>query len=97
MASEIEVSQIETLAERAAERAADRAAMRAVELTFLHLGVDVTNKAEMESFKERLDFLKRMDRGAREVKRAAIKTCVGALVTGLIALVLLGAQNYFKH
>jgi sugar phosphate isomerase/epimerase len=74
---------------------AEDAATRAVEMTFLHLGVDLADADERAAMKERFEFLKRMDRGAREVKRAAIKTCVGAFITGSVALFLLGLQNWF--
>ena len=80
---------------RELESVAEQAATRAVALAFLHLGVDVESKEELEAMRERFEFLKRMDRGAREVKRAAIKTCVGAVITGFIAMVLLGVQQWF--
>ena len=62
----------------------------------LHLGIDVDDKEGMKEFRSNLEFLKRMDRGAREVKSAAIKTCVGALITGLITLLLIGIRQWFS-
>jgi hypothetical protein len=78
------------------EAAMERGCQRALNTTFLHLGVDLANDKEREALKEQFEFLKRMNRGAQEVKRATIKTCVGALITGLIALVLIGVRQWFQ-
>jgi len=64
----------------------------------LHLGIDVADKEAMKELRSNLEFLKRMDRGAREVKSAAIKTCVGALITGLLSLLWIGFHDHiFKN
>lgn len=60
---------------------------------FLHIGFDVDDKDQMRGLREDLAFLQRMNRGAQEVKRAAIKTCVGALATGVLALLWLGFKE----
>ena len=62
----------------------------------LHLGIDVADKEAMKEFRGNVEFLKRMDRGAREVKSAAIKTCVGALITGLITLLWIGLRDWLS-
>jgi hypothetical protein len=61
---------------------------------FLHFGVDVTDKTALRTLRDDLAFLARVNRGAREIKSAAIKTCVGAVVTGGIALLVLGFKDW---
>lgn len=85
----------EQAAEIAAERTANHMAEKVVESFFLHIGIDVHDKDAMRELRENLAFLSRMNRGAQEVKKAAIKTCVGALTTGLLALLWLGFKDRF--
>lgn len=84
----------EQTAELAAERAADKVAKRVLEGIFLHFGVDITDKAQVKALKDNLEFLHRVNRGSMEIKRAAIKTCVGAVVMGLLAILGLGVKDY---
>ena len=56
---------IRALAEQTAEVAAEKAAMKAVDMAFLHLGIDVTDKAQVAMLRERFEFLRRAERGAR--------------------------------
>jgi hypothetical protein len=67
----------------------------AVENVLLRLGIDPGDPDGMASIRDDLQFLQRMNRGAKEVKRATIKTCVGAVVTGGIAMVLIGLKDWF--
>lgn len=85
----------EQTAEMAADKAAEKVAAKVVESLFLHFGVDVKDQRAVAAFREQLAFLARMERGAREVKSAIIKTCVGALVLGFITLLLIGVKSWF--
>lgn len=86
---------VRALAEQASEAAAEKAAMKAVAYAFLLVGVNIQDKEQVARFRDDIGFLYRMNRGAREVKNAAIKTCVGALLTGTIAIFWLGFQDWF--
>lgn len=72
---------------------ANKAAINAVDLAFLHLGVDINDPRSINAIREDFEFLKRTNRGAREIKNAAIKTCVGAVITGFIAMIVLGFKD----
>lgn len=85
---------VRALAEQTAEAAAERAAIKAVELSFLLIGVDVHDKEQLARLRDDLAFLHRTNRGAREIKSAAIKTCVGAVLTGLSALLIFGFKDW---
>lgn len=85
----------EQSAQFAAERTASEMAERVVAGIFLHVGYDVNDKEAMKELRDNLQFLSRMNRGARDIKSAAIKTCVGAVVTGFITLVVLGFKDWF--
>jgi hypothetical protein len=85
---------IRAIAEQTAETASDKSAQKAVALLMLHFGVDILDPVQVRDFKENLEFLKRSARGAREVKHAAVKTCVGALVTAFIAILFLGLKDW---
>lgn len=87
----------ERAAEAAALRAADHTAEMVVSRIFLHVGIDITDKVAMANFREQLQFLARMERGTREVRSMAVKTCVGAFVTGLITLLVIGFTNWIPH
>jgi hypothetical protein len=82
----------------AINEAAEKAALRTLEVMLLHVGVDIGDQDEMRGLRERFEFLKRMHRGANEVKSAAtkavVKTCVGALLTGLLALIVMGVRDW---
>lgn len=84
----------EQTAEIASERAGHAAAKAAVESVFLHLGIDILDKEQVSDLRESLQYLKRLNRGAKEVKSVAIKTCVGAVVTGIITLLVLGLKDW---
>lgn len=75
------------------KRVADEAARKAVSDALLHLGIDVDNPETNADLKDDLAFLSRLNRGSREVKNAAIKTCVGAFITATIALMVLGIRK----
>lgn len=79
------------------ESIAERAAQRTIEGLFLHLGIDIKDPEALKQMKEDLAFLARMGRGAREVKSVAIKTCVGSLIAGLIALLGIGIKDWIQH
>lgn len=85
---------IRAISEQSAETAADKAAYKAVALMMLHFSVDISDPVQVRNFKENLQFLARSARGAREVKHVAVKTCVGALVTGFIAIMFLGFKDW---
>lgn len=78
--------------------AAERAALKTMDVLFLHLGIDVNDPEELRALRERFEFLKRMHRGAVEVsstaRKAVVRTCVGALASGLIALVVMRFKGY---
>lgn len=61
---------------------------------FLHVGVDVRDADQLKTLRDDLAFLSRAARGAREVKSALIKTCVGAFATGVIAIFWLGLKDW---
>jgi hypothetical protein len=82
------------IAEHAADKAADKAAEQAVKVAFLMLGVDITDAEQVKQLREDITFLQRTNRGAREIKSAAVKTCVGAVVTGLLALLVAGFKDH---
>lgn len=86
---------IRALAEQTAEAAAEKAAIKAIQVAFLMLGVDINDKDALARLRDDLQFLQRTNRGAREIKNAAIKTCVGAVLTGLGALLILGFKDWF--
>lgn len=75
------------------EAAAERAATKVLEHVFAHLGYDIHNPEHLEALRERMEFLKRMERGGREAKNALVKTCVGAFVMGFIALLVMGIKT----
>lgn len=85
----------ERAAGEAAERAATRTADMVIEKLFLHLGIDVNDKAGLNTLRENLQFLARMDRGAREIKSIIVKTCVGAVVMGMLAILAIGIRDWF--
>jgi hypothetical protein len=81
-------------ADKAASEAARRAAVETADIVvariFLHVGIDVADKDALARLRDNLAFLSRVERGAREIKSAAVKTCVGAVITGLLSLLVLG-------
>jgi hypothetical protein len=85
---------IRALSEQSAETASDKSATKAVALLMLHFGVDVDDPQQLRDFKENLQFLARAARGAGVVKNTAVKTCVGALVTGFLAILFLGLKDW---
>jgi len=84
----------EQSAERAAEKMANEMAEKVVAGIFLHLGVDVNDKEAIKALRDDLSFLARMNRGAREIKSAAIKTCVGAVFAGLFSILIIGFKDW---
>ena len=92
---------IDSEVERRIEEAAERAALKALDVLMLHVGIDVNDTDEIKAFRERLECLKRMERGAREtkhmIKQAAIKTCLGALIMGLLTLLGMGIKDWIYH
>ena len=72
---------------------AEDAAAKAVDLTFLHLGIDVNDSNSLNAMRDHLHFLQRMSRAADLVNKTIVKTCIGALVAGFIAMVVLGFKD----
>lgn len=87
---------IRAIAEQSAETAADKSAFKAVALLMLHFGVDIDDPYQVREFRENLAFLARSARGAREVKSVVVKTCVGAIVTAVIAILFLGFKDWLS-
>ncbi len=73
---------------------AEAIAQRAIEGFVLRLGVDKNDPHALQRLKDNLDFLDRLNSGAKLVKNTTIKTVVGAVVAGLIALVLIGFRDW---
>ena len=67
-----------------------KAAREAVDQVFHHLDIDLADPREVKRFKADLAYVRKFRRGAETVSDTAIKTCVGALVAGTIALVVAG-------
>lgn len=84
----------EQTAEIAAERAAEKVAGKVIEGIFLHFGVDVTDREQVKGLKEDLSFLHRLNRGNMEIKRAAVKTCVGAVVLSTLTMLGWGFKEW---
>jgi hypothetical protein len=57
---------------------------------FEHMGLDISDPTELQR-----DFahLRKLRVGSERIKDGAIKTCVGALITGLIYLILEGLRS----
>lgn len=72
---------------------AEQAADRAVREVFLRLGIDVDDREALASAMDDFSFLKRMNRGAKEVKSTTIKTAVGAIIAAVFALLVLGFKE----
>ena len=71
-----------------------RVISEAVKETLLHLGLDIDNPAEL-----RKDFnhLRDWRESSESIKRHAISTIVGTLVTGGLALLFVGLKDTFGH
>ncbi len=80
--------------ESAAQEIARRAAEQAVDTVFLKLGLDTSDHESIKQWNDNLAFLSRMNRGARQVSKAATTTCAGAVVTGLIWLIITGLKEW---
>lgn len=76
------------------EQIVERSQNRAIEGLFLRIGVDIKDPDQVRELKENLSLLTRVGYGARLVKATTIKTCVGAIVAGLIALLILGFKDW---
>lgn len=90
MGEQITRSELEAVAERASEQA--------IEKLLLRLGVDPSVPEEVTAFRDRLLFLKRMERGINSVSNtivtALLKYCAIAAVAGLIVLLTLGVKAW---
>lgn len=64
---------------------------------FLHIGIDVEDKAQVERLRDNLSFLNRIGRGAEVMKSTAIKSCVGAFFAAVFAILVLGVKDWVSN
>lgn len=61
---------------------------------FLHIGIDVEDKAQVARLRDNLSLLNRIGRGAEVMKSTAIRSCVGAFFVALFTLLVLGLKDW---
>ena len=79
----------EAIATRAAHRALEAFEHRIRE-NFLRLGIDTDDLDSLAYWQDNLQFLARANRGSKQVSSVIVKTCVGAVVSGLLWLIWVG-------
>lgn len=63
----------------------DKVAQRAVEKTLLTIGIDISTPEAIVRAQDNFGFLDKLNAGQKDVKKNAIRTLVGAAVTGALA------------
>lgn len=79
---------------RSVDEIAQAAADKALERILLRLGIDPDDSKGMQNVRNDLFFLARMSRGANQISGIIVKTCVGAMVLGVIWIVLQGFKDW---
>lgn len=76
------------------EAIADRSASRAVEGVFLRLGVDTKDPTALKELRSNLALTGSIAESVRVVRKTALTTAVGGVVTGLITLFVIGFKDW---
>jgi hypothetical protein len=75
-----------------AEDIAQRAGQKAAEQVLSVLGINVADADQLARWQDNIAFIDRMNMGTKTLKLAAIKTCVGSAIAGLLAALWLGVK-----
>lgn len=68
-----------------------------VEETLLKLGIDVSTPERVVQFQEDIRYVREWRTSMAEVRRAGLIAAVGTIVTGFIALLIMGVQHWFTR
>ncbi|MBZ0147988.1 MAG: hypothetical protein K8F62_10665 [Pseudorhodoplanes sp.] len=75
-------------------KTAEEAADRAIGKLFLTLGVDLSDPKAVIAFQDDLRFLSHWRESTQAVKRKALLTAVGVIITGAIGYLLLAFRGH---
>lgn len=84
------------IVQESAKAAADQAAQFTVEKIFLTLGFDISEPEELLKLQRALSFAVDLSNTMKLIRRKAITTTVGLGITGVAALLLIGARAWLK-